>query len=138
MGIADFVAACKLVKNDAQIWLEYGKALVDLEQFEEALVPLRKALILRPHHDKIHDVIKTVIQSDRVSENCLDDIKALMAVARALNTGLQKDSGLHLWLQLVQAGNKDFMSYLTPEVNTRMHDGRGNTALHYAARSGHA
>lgn len=136
-GIADFARASQLVKNDAQIWFEYGKALVDLKQFEEALVPLKEALILRPQYNEIHNLIETVISSGSVSENCLDDIKALMAKGRALNTGPQCGSDLHLWLQVVQAGDKDFMSYLAPQVNTRMHDGRGDTALHYAARSGH-
>ena len=137
-GIEDFKAACKLVNNDSQIWFEYGKALVDLRQFEEALVPLKEALILRPQYNEIHNLIETVIRSERVSVNCLDDIKALMSRGRALNTGRQKDSGLHLWLQVVQAGDKEFISYLAPQVNTQMHDGMGNTALHYAASAGYA
>ncbi len=136
-GIADFVAACKLVKNNADIWLEYGQALVYLERLEEALEPLRKALILRPHYNKTHELIETVIRSEQVSINCLDDIKALMALERKLNVGKQKDSGLHLWLQVVQAGDSDFMSYLALEVDTQMHDGMENTALHYAVRAGH-
>ncbi|HXH55218.1 MAG TPA: ankyrin repeat domain-containing protein [Gammaproteobacteria bacterium] len=136
--IADFVAACKLVKNDVQIWFEYGKVLVDLERFEEALGPLKQALILRPQDGRMHDLIATVINSDRVSENCLDDIKALMKVGRTLNAGSQKGSDLHLWLQIVQAGDSNFMSYLAPQVDTQMRDGMGNTALHYAARSGQA
>lgn len=137
-GIEDFKTACKLVNNDSQIWFEYGKALVDLERFEEALVPLKQALILRPQNPGVHNLIETVISSGRVSENCLDDIRALTKVGRDLSKGPQRGNDMHLWLQVVQAGDKDFMSYLAPQVDTRMHDGMGNTALHYAARAGHA
>jgi hypothetical protein len=48
-----------------------------------------------------------------------------MAVGRTLNTGPQKGSDMHLWLQVVQADGRDFMTYLALQVNTQMHDGRG-------------
>lgn len=137
--MADFIKACNLAKNDSETWLAYASALVDLERLEEAIFPLEQALILRPQDPRTNELIRKVISSDSVSENCLHHIKALMSIKSILKKNSQIDSYLYLWLQVVQLGDKNVISYLAEElkVDTQTHDGRGNTALHYAARSGH-
>ncbi len=137
--MTDFIKACNLAKNNSETWLAYASALIDLERLEEAIFPLEEALILRPQDPRTHGLIRKVINSDSVSENCLHNIKALMNIKSALKESSQIDSYLHLWLQVVQLGDENFISYLAKElkVDTQTHDGRGNTALHYAVRSGH-
>lgn len=137
-GIVDFELACTWDKNDSEILFEYGKALVYLERFEAAILPLKEALILRPQDQRIHEEIDIVIEAEKVCEDHLKDIKALMAMGRALNTGEYKGSGLHLWLQVVRNGDIALMPYLATQLNMQVQDGLDNTALHYAARFGHA
>ncbi len=139
-GIRDLSEACKLVSDNPQAWFEYGEALMSLQQYEQAVEPLKKALALKPDSYKTQTLLKDAMNQGKLPIDAVQNIQALLAVGHSLSdlsAQLQEREALPLWLKAAQLGDRALMAYLAPQLDTRVQDESGNTALHYAARLGH-
>lgn len=139
-ALNDLREACKRVDDNPQAWFEYGEALIDLERYEEAVEPLKKALLLRPQHYRTQILLQAAITQGKLPQDALQNIQVLLAVGHtleSLNARAEERNELPLWLKAAQLGDSSVIEYLASQTDTQIRDAAGNTALHYAARLGH-